>query len=118
VPLYWLFSASLKDLREIYTFPARMDPYGPQVLQLLRGVERGAVRRFYLNTIITTFFGVALEVVNAGADGVRTRVLAFPGRNIIFIVMLAALMIPIHCNHTPQLPHRRPRSGWVNTYQG
>ncbi len=117
VPLYWLFSASLKDLREIYTFPPVWVPTDPKFSNYSEAWNTAPFGRFYLNTIIATFFGVLLEVVNALLTAYALVFLRFPGKNIIFIVMLAALMIPIHVTILPNYL-TIASLGWVNTYQG
>ena len=117
VPLYWVFSASLKDIREIYTFPPVWIPTEPRFSNYSEAWTSAPFGRFYLNTIITTFFGVALEVVNAVLTAYALVFLRFPGRNIIFIVLLAALMVPIHVTILPNYL-TIASLGWVNTYQG
>ena len=117
VPLFWVFSASLKDLREIYTFPPVWIPTEPKFSNYSEAWSSAPFGRFYLNTIITTFFGVALEVVNAVLTAYALVFLRFPGKNLIFIAMLAALMVPIHVTILPNFL-TIASLGWVNTYQG
>ena len=117
VPLFWVFSASLKDLREIYTVPPVWIPTEPKFSNYSEAWDSAPFGRFYLNTIITTFFGVALEVVNAVLTAYALVFLRFPGKNLVFIVMLAALMVPIHVTILPNFL-TIASLGWVNTYQG
>lgn len=117
VPLFWVFSASLKDLQQIYTFPPVWIPTEPRVSNYSEAWTAAPFGRFYLNTIITTFFGVALEVVNALLTAYALVFMRFPGKNLIFIVLLAALMVPIHVTILPNYL-TIASLGWVNTYQG
>ncbi len=117
VPLFWVFSASLKDLQQIYTFPPVWIPTEPRFSNYSEAWASAPFGRFYLNTIITTFFGVALEVVNALLTAYALVFMRFPGKNIIFIVLLAALMVPIHVTILPNYL-TIASLGWVNTYQG
>ena len=117
VPLFWVLSASFKNLQQIYTFPPVWIPTEPQFSNYSEAWNSAPFGRFYLNTIITTFFGVALEVVNAVLTAYALVFLRFPGRNIIFIVLLAALMVPIHVTILPNYL-TIASLGWVNTYQG
>ncbi len=117
VPLFWVFSASLKDLQQIYTFPPVWLPTEPKFSNYSEAWASAPFGRFYLNTIITTFFGVALEVVNALLTAYALVFMRFPGKNIIFIVLLAALMVPIHVTILPNYL-TIASLGWVNTYQG
>ncbi len=117
VPLFWILSASLKDLREIYTFPPVWIPTDPKFSNYSEAWTAAPFGRFYLNTLITTFFGVLLEVVNAVLTAYALVFLRFPGRNLVFIALLAALMIPIHVTILPNYL-TIASLGWVNTYQG
>ena len=117
VPLFWVLSASLKDVREIYTFPPVWIPTEPKFSNYSEAWNSAPFGRFYLNTIITTLFGVALEVVNAVLTAYALVFLRFPGRNIIFVILLAALMVPIHVTILPNYL-TIASLGWVNTYQG
>jgi sn-glycerol 3-phosphate transport system permease protein len=117
VPLFWVFSASLKDLQQIYTFPPVWIPTEPRFSNYSEAWASAPFGRFYLNTIITTLFGVALEVVNALLTAYALVFIRFPGKNIIFIVLLAALMVPIHVTILPNYL-TIASLGWVNTYQG
>ena len=117
VPLFWVFSASLKNLQQIYTFPPVWIPTEPRLSNYSEAWNSAPFGRFYLNTIITTFFGVALEVVNALLTAYALVFMRFPGKNLIFIVLLAALMVPIHVTILPNYL-TIASLGWVNTYQG
>lgn len=117
VPLFWILSASLKDLREIYTFPPVWIPSDPKFSNYSEAWTAAPFGRFYVNTLITTFFGVLLEVVNAVLTAYALVFLRFPGRNLIFIALLGALMIPIHVTILPNYL-TVASLGWVNTYQG
>lgn len=117
VPLYWLASASLKDLQDIYTFPPVWFPTEPKLSNYPEAWTAAPFGRFYLNTVITTFFGVLLEVVNAVLTAYALVFLRFPGKGLIFIALLAALMVPIHVTILPNYL-TVASLGWVNTYQG
>jgi sn-glycerol 3-phosphate transport system permease protein len=117
VPLFWVLSASFKNLQQIYTFPPVWLPTEPRLSNYSEAWTSAPFGRFYLNTIITTFFGVALEVVNALLTAYALVFMRFPGKNLIFIVLLAALMVPIHVTVLPNFL-TIASLGWVNTYQG
>ena len=117
VPLFWVLSASFKNLQQIYTFPPVWIPTEPRLSNYSEAWTSAPFGRFYLNTIITTLFGVALEVVNALLTAYALVFMRFPGKNLIFIVLLAALMVPIHVTILPNYL-TIASLGWVNTYQG
>src|SRR4028118_653372 len=63
VPMFWMLSASLKDLQEIYTFPPQWIPATPRWSNYVEAWNAAPFGRFYVNTIITTSIGVAAEVI-------------------------------------------------------
>jgi sn-glycerol 3-phosphate transport system permease protein len=117
VPLYWLASASIKDLQQIYSFPPVWIPTEPRLSNYPEAWTAAPFGRFYLNTVITTFFGVLLEVGNAILTAYALVFLRFPGKNLIFLALLAALMVPIQVTILPNYL-TVASLGWVNTYQG
>jgi ABC-type glycerol-3-phosphate transport system permease component len=73
--------------------------------------------RFYLNSIITTVAGVVLEVLIATLTAYAFARIEFPHRDSLFVVVLAAMMIPGQLALIPNyvtLHHL----GWINTLQG
>jgi sn-glycerol 3-phosphate transport system permease protein len=116
-PLFWMLSASVKTLQDIYTFPPVWIPTEPRFANYVDAWNAAPFGRFYLNTIITTVGGVSLELINAVLTAYALVFLRFPGRNLVFIALLAALMIPIHVTILPNYL-TVAALGWVNTYQG
>lgn len=117
VPMFWMFSASLKDLQEIYTFPPQWVPAVPKWSNYVEAWNAAPFGRFYVNTIITTAFGVAAEVVLGTMTAYAFVYLPFPRKDLLFLVLLGALMVPIHVTILPNYL-TIARLGWLNTYQG
>lgn len=117
IPVFWMVSASLKTLQEIYTFPPEWVPAEPKWSNYVEAWYAAPFGRFYINTIITTFFGVAAEVILGTLTAYAFVYLPFPGKNLLFLILLAALMVPIHVTILPNYL-TVARLGWLNTYQG
>jgi ABC-type glycerol-3-phosphate transport system permease component len=117
VPVFWMVSASLKDLREIYTFPPQWIPSAPKWGNYTEAWNAVPFGRFYINTIITTFVGVSAEIILGTLTAYAFVYLPFPGKNILFLILLAALMVPIHVTILPNYL-TVANLGWLNTYQG
>ena len=79
-------------------------------------VDHAQVGRWYLNTLIVTA-GVVIGavVVNTMAGYVLAR-LRFPGRTLVFLVVLAVLMVPLQAILIP-LYLLIAHLGWLNSYQ-
>lgn len=117
VPVFWMFSASFKTLQEIYTFPPQWIPAEPRWSNYVEAWNAAPFGRFYINTIITTAFGVAAEVVLGTMTAYAFVYLPFPRKDLLFLVLLAALMVPIHVTILPNYL-TIANLGWLNTYQG
>ncbi len=125
LPLFWMLSGSLKTNQEIYSTTIQWIPDNPLWSNYREAWERAPFGRFYLNSIIVTLFGAGLEIVNATLTAYALAYLRFPGKNFIFILILAALMIP---NQVTILPNyvffgingfigSVLGESWINTYQ-
>jgi sn-glycerol 3-phosphate transport system permease protein len=117
VPLYWMASASLKTLQEIYTFPPIWLPRSLHWANYRDAWEAAPFGAFFFNSIFVTTSVVLLKLANAVLTAYALVFLRVPGRNIIFIVLLAALMVP---EQALILPNYLTASsfGWVNTHAG
>ncbi len=120
IPIYWMLSGSLKTNQQINTYPPIWFPPDPQWSNYRTAWNLAPFDRFFINSVITTFFGSGLEVVNATLSAYALVFLRFPKKNLIFILLLAALMIP---NQVTIIPNYLTMSdvfgrSWINTYQG
>lgn len=120
LPLFWMLLGSLKTNGEIYALPTLWLPSEWRWQNFVRAWNMAPFERFYLNTIITTFAGTGLEIVNAVLTAYALAFLRFPKKEWVFILLLAALMIP---NQVTILPNYLVLSNvfgqsWINTYQG
>ncbi len=117
VPLFWMASASLKDLREIYTFPPQWIPANPRWVNYVDAWNAAPFGRFYLNTLVTTAIGVGAELLFGTLTAYAFVFLPFPRKNLLFLVLLAALMIPIQVTMLPNYL-TVAELGWLNSYPG
>lgn len=76
-----------------------------------------AVGKWYMNTIIVTFFTVAGNVLINTMAGYALAKIQFPGRRIIFVIVLASMMIPLQLIITP-LYIMIADIGWNDTLTG
>jgi len=123
LPVWWMISGSLKSTQEIYTFPPQWIPRNPRWSNFWDAWQLAPFGRFYLNSIITTVGGSALEVANATLGAYALAFLRFPFKNVVFVTLLAALMIPSQVTILPNYVffgstvYNLIGESWVNTYQ-
>lgn len=103
VPLYWMVSGAFKEYAEIRAIPpvwvprAWRDIFDSNSLGFGNFTEAwnaAPFGRFYLNTLIITAAGTAGELFNGCLSAYAFAFLRFPKKNLIFLLLLVALMIP------------------------
>ncbi len=70
---------------------------------------------FYFNTLKITTLTVVGVLVSSSLAGFAFARLRFPGRNILFIIVLSTMMLPYHVTIIPQYMFFS-KLGWVNTH--
>lgn len=117
LPLYWMLIASFKEMREIYTIPPTWFPQNPTLQNYPEAWNAAPFARFYINSFITTLAAGGSKMLLAVMSAYALAFLRFPGRSAVFVVILAALMVP---EQTTIIPNYLTVSwlGWINTYQG
>nr|WP_205856692.1 carbohydrate ABC transporter permease [Phytoactinopolyspora endophytica] len=116
-PLYWLFSSALKEPSEIYSFPPNWLPSSAHLENFSEAWNAAPFANFFTNSLIVTASGALIKLVNATLTAYAFVFLRFPFKNLIFLVMLGALMVP---NNVTLIVNYITVSnlGWVNTYLG
>lgn len=117
IPLYWLFSASLKPESEIYSWPLKFFPSTLEFSNFTEAWDSAPFGRYLANSLIVTACGAALKVVLAIFTAYAFAFLPFPGKKWIFLLMLGALMVPGHVTLLINFL-TISKMGLVNTYAG
>ena len=115
LPLLWMISTSLKNPGEIFILPPKWLPSSPQWGNYVRLFEVLPFGLFVFNSIkiaVLATVGALLSCSMAAFAFARMR---FPGRNIIFAIILATLMIPFHVTLIPLFALYRDL-GWLGTH--
>lgn len=76
-----------------------------------------SVGRWYINTIVMTVITVSGNIVFNAMAGYALAKMKFPGRNLVFIIVLATMMIPFQMIITP-LYIMIAKLNWHNTMIG
>lgn len=125
LPLFWMLTSSLKTLQQIYTFPPRWIPTDPQWSNYREAWNAVPFGRFYVNSIIITVAGAGLQIINGTLCAYAFAFLKFPFKNVLFLLVLAALMVPGEVVILPNFLFFGNtvrdwfglEKNWVNTYQ-
>lgn len=117
LPLIWMVLASLKTRQEIYTLPVSWLPEALRWSNYEAAWTAVPFERFYINTIVTTAAGSGLELLNGIFTAYALVFLRFPRKDLVFLFVIAALMVPLQVTFIPNYVLVADW-GWVNTYQG
>jgi sn-glycerol 3-phosphate transport system permease protein len=125
MPMFWMLSSSLKTLQEIYTFPPQWIPTSPQWSNYREAWNAVPFGRFYVNSIIITAAGASLQIICGTLCAYAFAFLKFPFKNWLFLLVLAALMVPGEVVILPNFlffgntvrDWFNLEENWINTYQ-
>ena len=113
-PFFWAVSSSLKDASEIYLRPPRWLPENVRFSNYVDIFSIVPFGRFLRNSVIVTVFSMVGQIVSATAVAYGFARFRFPGRNIMFGLALATLMLPREVTIIPQYLMFR-QMGWLDT---
>jgi multiple sugar transport system permease protein len=100
-PFYWALSTSFKPSADVFASPPKLIP-DPWVLQNYRDVfTLLPFQRYFFNSVLVTSAIVGLNVVFDTAAAYAFAKLRFPGRNVLFFLLLITLMVPFQVNLIP-----------------
>lgn len=93
-PYLYLISTSLKKTQFLYTYPPQWFSWPPDLSNYHTLFSQYPFLRWGLNTLIVAGSVTAIKVAIDSLAGYAFARLRFPGKEAIFLVMLAAMMIP------------------------
>jgi multiple sugar transport system permease protein len=100
-PFYWTLATSFKPPGDIFASPPKWLP-NPWTLQNYRDVFRLLpFERYFFNSVVVTGAIVALNIVFDTMAAYAFAKLRFPGRNLLFFLLLLTLMVPFQVNLIP-----------------
>ncbi len=94
LPLAWMLLTSIQTLPETRHFPPQLIPSGIHWRNYPDALDAAPFGRFFLNSLIVTLSAVAGNLVFCSLAGYAFARFRFLGRNVLFVVLLATLMVP------------------------
>ncbi len=116
LPFVWMLSTSLKRPPEIFTYPPVWIPSEIAWDNYAKTVSVMPFGRFYLNSLIVTASVTMLQILVSSLAAFAFARLRFRGRDALFLLYLATLMIPFQVTMIPNFIVVRTL-GWYDTYQ-
>ena len=114
-PLIWLISTSLKTPEQIYKFPPDLLPDPVRWENYTKMFEQFKFMLYLSNTLKVVLLVLAGVLLTAPLVAYAFSRLEWPGRNILFYVLLGTMMIPADITRIPMYIFFS-KIQWVDTY--
>lgn len=114
-PFVWMVSTSLKTNQEVFMYPPVLIPDKLQWKNYVEAFTSIPYLDYIINTIKVTFLAVLGNVLTAPLVGYAFAKLEWPGRDKVFLLVLATMMLPFQITMIP-LYSIYVKYGLINTY--
>lgn len=115
LPIYWLFTSSLKTQGQVFAIPPVWFPNPPQWGNYPEAIRRAPLLLWLRNTAIITGLAIIGNLVSSSLVAFSFARLRFPGKNVLFILLLSTMMLPEVVTLIPRFILFR-QLGWIDTF--
>lgn len=114
-PLFWMISSSMKTLEETNSAGIVWLPKAPTLAAYVSIFQNTDFLRSYFNTIFYTSLALTGTLISIAVVAYAFSRIEWPGRNLVFFLMLATMMIPPQALIVPQYVFFN-KLRWVGTF--
>ncbi len=100
-PYLWMATGSFKNLQEINTFPPSLFPAKLHWENYHEAFESAPFVRYFVNSTIVTVSILVIQLFFGCMAAYAFSKLKFPGRDFLFYIVLACLMVPPQIRFVP-----------------
>lgn len=93
-PFFWMFSSAFKTSAEINRFPPQWLPGSLSFDNFRVAFQKAPFARYFLNSVVVMVSSVAITSFTTILGAFAFSRLKFPGRDILFSLLLSMMMIP------------------------
>lgn len=115
IPLYWLVISSVKTDAQLHAWPPVWFPHPLTAEHYQKGLQAIAFGRMLVNTLTIAALSVLGTVVSCSLVAYSLAMTRWKGRNLLFYVLLATMMLPGQVTMVP-LFVLFAKMGWVDTF--
>jgi ABC-type glycerol-3-phosphate transport system permease component len=115
LPLLWMISTSLKEAGDVFLLPPKWIPNPPQWSNYVKLFEFLPFERFLFNSLKISGLATIGALISCSMAAFAFARMRFPGRNVLFAIILATLMIPYHVTLIPLFALYR-QLDWLGTH--
>ncbi|MDB5078043.1 MAG: binding-protein-dependent transport system inner rane component [Chloroflexi bacterium] len=117
IPLYWTLISSVTTNAGIFATPVQWIPPSLHLENFSQALSAAPFGRYFFNSAVVGVVVTATTLVTSALAGYGFAKFQFPGRRILFVVVLIALMVPFQAIMIPLFVLAR-QLGWLNSYAG
>ncbi|WP_309119386.1 carbohydrate ABC transporter permease [Paenibacillus sp.] len=117
LPFFWMITTSVKTYADSVQIPPVWFPTQFDFGWYVEVFERVQFGTYLKNTVIMTLGRVLPQVLVCAMAGYGFARLKFPGRDVLFVIVLALLMVPGQVVLIPQY-FEVVKLGWIDTFAG
>jgi len=125
-PFYWMVNTALKPSNQVFSVPPTWIPRPPRFLNFYEAMTKHGeeeelsssqprVYTYALNTTLITVNGVIATLLSSSMVAYAFARLDFPGKNLLFMLILSTLMIPFAVVMVPQFIIWK-QLNWLDTF--
>jgi multiple sugar transport system permease protein len=93
-PFMWMVSASFQSMGDIFRWPPTWIPRNPSLDNYTRFFEGERIGRYFFNSAFVALAVTALQLFTSSLAAYTFAKRRFPGRDFLFMLALATMMIP------------------------
>lgn len=115
-PFVLMVTTSLMTYGQTVAYPPEWWPKPFTISNYVKALQETPLMRYFVNSVIVSVSMVLGQVITGSMAGFAFARMNFRGRNALFFMVLATMMVPIYINLVP-LYVLVSALGWVDTYQ-
>ena len=114
-PFIWMLSTAVKVPGTEFIYPPQLFTRPLRWNNFSDGWTALPFTRWFFNTSVITLLSVAGAVISSSLVAYGFARLEFPGRTVLFVILLSTMMLPFHVRLIPMFITFR-FLGWIDTY--
>ena len=116
IPFLWILSTSLKGDSQIFTIPPRWIPETFHWDNYAKVFDRIPFLLYLKNSVFVSAITITGTVLSSSMVAYSFACLKWPGRNVLFIIVLTTMMLPIQVIMIPVFVFFK-EIGWLNSFK-
>ncbi len=117
MPFFWMLATSLKPPSEVLSWPPNFVPVNPTTENYFKVFELIPFGRYFINSLVVTLICMVTICITSSLAGYIFAIFRFPGRSILFIIILATAIVPFETYMIPLYLLMKELKA-IDTYQG